>query len=142
MKCFVALFALWCFVVPPSMLVGQPHAANVAVAIGLGLDENDHCSPAEIQADPTAGCVRALTWCICVASGGGSISTYGDCEGCHFVVSGVVDCSFSSQPPSSHPFNCSTSLPCGGWSTCGARCPCTGGAYFPLILKCGDCTEF
>jgi hypothetical protein len=116
-------------------------AARVSVVQFIP-DATDHCDPAEIQFDPTVGCVRPISGCICVASGGGTIATFGFCEGCQFSVSGVVDCTYATLPPSSHPFSCNTAVLCDGVSLCGTRCPCTGMAYFPIILKCGTCTQF
>lgn len=118
--------------------IGSPTAAPV-----FQNGPEDHCSPATVASDPSAGCVSSLTGCICTTSGSAVIVTYGGCEGCKFTINGTTACSQPSKPiGTSRPFNCTTTTGCGGAATCGGTCPCNGTVYYPFILTCGECTDF
>lgn len=138
----VVLFALTLTGAVGASLRSAGWPADPRISVIASVDENDHCEPAQITPNDVAGCTRPLVGCICVASGSGTVVTFGDCEGCLFNVVGDVNCSFSSQPPSSSSFSCLSQTGCNTESACGTRCPCNGMAWYPLTLTCGPCTQF
>lgn len=101
----------------------------------------DICDPATATADPSAGCTYALTGCICTTSGAATITQYGYCEGCKFVITGTISCTWPNKPGLINHLYCNTRVDCEGASTCGANCPCTGAPYYPFALSCGPCVD-
>jgi len=93
--------------------------------------------PATSELDDDAGCVKLLTGCVCIGSGGGTVASLPDCGGCIFSFSGTVNC---TNPYYSFSFGCTNvELECGSRSACGAECPCTLGTWLPVIFGCGKC---
>lgn len=96
---------------------------------------------ASISIEPTGnGCVKALTGCVCILSGSGTISLEGPC-GCSASISGTWSCTGNRVLP---PVSVTISPGCneeGGGGLLGANCPCTGQPVQLFELTCGPCTE-
>jgi hypothetical protein len=98
----------------------------------------DTC-PVSALGQPTQTCAKPLTGCLCVLTFMGGTGAYPDCGGCYYTVSGTLDCTYSTHPPTSTPVAWSGGLTCGSSTQLGAKCPCTGQNYFPFLIECGTC---
>lgn len=101
-------------------------------------DEDDRCLPSSVDLDPDAGCVKALTGCVCSVTGSGTVWPAGYCLGCAGTASGTLNCTGGLVKP----FQTGNAwASCNGSAAFGVKCPCTGAFFYPFVMTCGSCTE-
>lgn len=118
-------------------MISRYRGLSISLAVPFLLSaftQQPHCIPSA-EPNTDAGCVKAITGCICTTTGSTSGGYWPDCGGCWVSVTGTESCPGGRV----FHFSCYTEMACGGTAQCGTTCYCTQQPYYPFKMSCSAC---
>lgn len=112
-------------------------AAALALSGTLAIAQN--ICPVSTVNPPGAGCATVLNGCICGGTISGTISSFPDCEGCSYSGTVTQSCTWAHAPGQTFTYQVSGQMECGSRIGVTIDCPCDGGTWTPIVIKCGSC---